>query len=360
MTADSSIQPLTPSTPSTIVQSLPTDNINILQRENEYLQKHIQIELNQWRKNNYNSIKHSIISIVICAISLVFGVFLLASHSFQNQIRNIISTSFIGAGGTISLLGSLLSLRDLFKKIDENKQDVKDFTDLFKRFQSKSEDEGNIQGIATNNQDRLCKHMEDQTKILNFLKKLNRHMQYMSICRSLYVSIASLIFVTLSIISVFLIMEPNQTPLFESIDSLLISFSAICLLSNISDMISIQLIIPKISEKISKNEKRYKYKIDLTKIIKKLIKSNEENEQPRQCLPCSNIIKYLELLTFVILVPFYFFHGLMSLNLEVKRISMGNDELDGVNRVLYGLPLEKENYEKSSESIPTDMQVLTI
>ncbi|CAG8570821.1 11082_t:CDS:2, partial [Gigaspora rosea] len=180
---------------------------------------------------------------------------------FQSQIKNIISTSFIGAG------------------------DVKDFMDLFKEFQSKSEDEGNSQGIAANNQASLLGHMHNQTKLLK-----------------------------------------------------------ICLLSNISDMISIQLIISKISEKISKNEKQYKRKIYLKDIIKQLIQSNEGNEQSqkgcRKCLSCSNIIKYLELLAFVILVPFYFFHGLMSLNLEVKRISMGNDKLDGVNRVLYGLPLE--------------------
>ncbi|KAF0401370.1 hypothetical protein F8M41_009479 [Gigaspora margarita] len=288
--------PTQSSTPSTSGQTLPADKTNVLQRENEYLQKHIKIELDQWRKNNYNSIKHSIISIVICAISLVFGVFLLASNSFQNQIKNIITTSFIGAGGTISLLGSLSSLRDLFKKIDEKKQYVNDFTDLLKKFQSKSEDKGNSQGIAVNNQDDLYEHMNNQTKILKFLKKLNRHMQYMSICRSLYVSITSLIFVTLSIISVFLlIFVPDEQSLFKTIDILLITFSAFCLLGNISDMINIQLIIPKITEKFStENEKKYEYKIKLKDIYEHL------KQQPNKGL-CSNFIKCLELLTFVIL-----------------------------------------------------------
>ncbi|RIB14195.1 hypothetical protein C2G38_2096518, partial [Gigaspora rosea] len=80
--------------------------------------------------------------------------------------------------------------------------------DIFKGSQSKSEDDGNSQGIVAKNHDSLHKHMNDQTMILKFLKKLNKHMRYMSICRSLYVSIASLIFVTLSIISVFLILVP--------------------------------------------------------------------------------------------------------------------------------------------------------
>ncbi|RIB28232.1 hypothetical protein C2G38_2158419 [Gigaspora rosea] len=215
--------PSTPSTPSTICHSLSTDSINVLQRENE---------------------------------------------------------------GTISLLGSLSSFKVLFNKIDESKQDIKNFTVLFKRSQSKFEDKGNSQGIAANNQE------------------------------------------------------------------------AFCLLSNISNMISIQLIIPKITEKIStKHKYQYEYKIDLTKIIKQLIQSNEENGKSRKCLLCSNIIKHLELLVFVILVLFYFFHGLMALNWKVNRINIGNDELDGVNRVFYGLPLKK--YEESSKQIEETIQIQT-
>ncbi|KAF0521885.1 hypothetical protein F8M41_015664 [Gigaspora margarita] len=110
----------------------------LLQKENEYLMKKITEELNIWSDNNSNSAKYTIISIVIFAIACLFGVilFIFGKSSYRQEVKDIISTSVIGTGGSVTLLGSLFSLRNLLQQANKETQEfektLESFQELFK------------------------------------------------------------------------------------------------------------------------------------------------------------------------------------------------------------------------------------
>ncbi|CAG8726272.1 25661_t:CDS:2, partial [Gigaspora margarita] len=61
---------------------------------------------------------HSIISIIICSLSLAIGVFLYIAEKkgMMSVVRSIISTSVFGTGSFTTLLGSLFALKNLLNK----------------------------------------------------------------------------------------------------------------------------------------------------------------------------------------------------------------------------------------------------
>ncbi|CAG8459475.1 23615_t:CDS:2 [Gigaspora margarita] len=114
--------------------------VALLHKENEYLMKKITEELTTWSNNNTNSAKYTVISIVISTIALLFGVilFIFEKSNYKQEIKNIISTSIIGTGGSVTLLGSLVSLKELFKRASEG---AKDFENTLKSFKALFQDD---------------------------------------------------------------------------------------------------------------------------------------------------------------------------------------------------------------------------
>ncbi|KAF0442574.1 hypothetical protein F8M41_003650 [Gigaspora margarita] len=193
----------------------------LLRRENEYLTKKIKEELSTWRKNNYESAKHTVISIVISSLALVFG-------------------------GSLTLYGSLASLKNLFKEVNENAEEFKNTMETFKSLYQNTEpqQESSVKVI----EEHLEDYYKDQKKVFEFLEGLNKHMHHMLICRSITVTITSLVVLMLAIVSIFYLIINSENDIFEIIDILLICFSAIILYHSICVMICIQLIIPHITE----------------------------------------------------------------------------------------------------------------
>ncbi|CAG8592760.1 21608_t:CDS:2 [Gigaspora rosea] len=227
----------------------------LLQKENEYLMKKITEELTTWSKNNIKSAQYTVISIVISVIALLFGVilFIFEKSNYKQEVKNIISTSIIGTGGSVTLLGSLASLRNLFQQSGEG---AKDFQKTLDSFNALFKEEG-----VKDNEDKIVQrkikkikeledHLKDQKRIYIFLDALNKHMQHMSICRSISVSIISLLFIMLAIISIFYLIFNDDETIFDEIDIFLITFSAYCLFYSICVMICIQIIIPSVTEKM--------------------------------------------------------------------------------------------------------------
>ncbi|CAG8621228.1 25325_t:CDS:2, partial [Gigaspora rosea] len=174
---------------------------SLLRRENIYLTKKIKEELGAWRKNNYDSAKHTVISIVISSLALVFGIFLYITEriNFAEEIKNVISTSVIGAGGSLTLVGSLASLKNLFKEVNENAEEFKNTMDIFKDLYKKSDTQHESEAIEVL-VEQLEEYYKDLKKIFYFLEGLNKHMHHMSICRSIYVTITSLVVLMLAIL----------------------------------------------------------------------------------------------------------------------------------------------------------------
>ncbi|CAG8461601.1 3334_t:CDS:1, partial [Dentiscutata heterogama] len=271
----------------------------LLQRENEFLMIKIKEELDAWRKNNYESSKHTVISIVISSLALIFGVFLFITEksNFGQEFKNILSTSVIGAGGSLTLIGSLASLKNLFKKVNENAEEFKITMETFKGLYQNADtkQESPIIEVLVG----LEEYYKDQKKIYKFLEELNSHMQDMLICRSITVTITSLIFLMLAIISIFYLFINCDDYIFVIIDILLISFSSLFLYNSICVMICIQLIIPNVTEgmfskrrekeKMRKEEKEKEEKIKEEisenstefKVEEGLEKDNLENEKPK-------------------------------------------------------------------------------
>ncbi|CAG8667131.1 7740_t:CDS:2 [Gigaspora margarita] len=285
----------------------------LLQNENEYLLKKITEELKTWTDNNTNSAKYTAISIVISAIALLFGVvlFIFEKSSYRQEIKNIISTSVIGSGGSVTLFGSLASLNNLIKQANEDKKEfektLESFKDLFK----------------------------DPTK------------------------------------------KKDET-IFKKIDIILISFSAYCLFHSISVMICIQIIIPSVTETmlnpdylesfekycllqdISEDDKFKKYSstVRLRDLFGFLCYRIHKD---KLFIRIIDIIKYVAIILFF---PIFIIIGLItveipSLKVKFKRISLGKIEFEGINRVRYGLPLNK-NYLIKQKKEEKDLEIKRI
>ncbi|CAG8726720.1 10260_t:CDS:2 [Dentiscutata erythropus] len=156
------------------------DEENILLRENEFLRNKICEDFKKWKKLNYNATKQSIISTVTCIFFCAIGVFLYITENNQLgiKIKNIVSTSVIGTGGTLTLFGSLASLKALFKEISDHKKDFDSLVNYFRR--SPDDDKIEISSFAKGVD--LEVHAKQQKLISRFLIKINRHMQYMLLC----------------------------------------------------------------------------------------------------------------------------------------------------------------------------------
>ncbi|KAF0518311.1 hypothetical protein F8M41_016812 [Gigaspora margarita] len=349
----------------------------LLQKENEYLMKKITEELSTWSDNNAKSAGYTIVSIVISAIALLFGVvlFIFEKSSYRQEVKNIISTSVIGTGGSVTLLGSLASLKHLFQQASEETKDfektLESFQELFKEPKKEGDNvnkENEIDKKKIKKIKELENHLEDQKKIYIFLDELNKHMQRMSICRSISVSITSLIFIMLAIVSIFYLLFKEDETIFKKIDIFLISFSSYCLLYSICVMICIQVIIPSVTEKmldpdyadsfenycstrdISDEEKfkKYKSKVSLTDLLGFLFYRIHRESW------FISIIDSIKCIVFILLLFCFVLIGLISLEIPsfkliIKRISMGKIEFEGINRVRYGLPLNKHYWIKQKK-----------
>ncbi|CAG8785578.1 18775_t:CDS:2, partial [Gigaspora rosea] len=301
----------------------------LLHKENEYLMKKITEELTTWSDNNVKSAQYTIISIVISAIAILFGVILLIfeKSSYRQEVKNIISTSIIGTGGSVTLLGSLASLKDLFKQASEEAKDfektLESFKDLFKEPKKEDDDKDDIDNEIDKNKPKkikeLEKHLEDQKNIYIFLDGLNKNMQHMSICRSISVSIISLIFIMLAIISIFYLLFKEDETIFKKIDIFLISFSAYCLLYSICVMICIQIIIPSVTEKMLDPDYMDSFENYCS------ISDVSEDEKFKLYKSTVNVLDLIGFLWYRILelTPFKWI---------IKRISMGKIEFEGINR----------------------------
>ncbi|CAG8580725.1 16520_t:CDS:1 [Cetraspora pellucida] len=336
----------------------------LLQKENEYLLGKINEELKEWKKNNYESAKATVISIIVSSLSLLFGVFLFIfeKSTFAQEFKNTISTSVIGTGGSVTLLGSLAGLKNLFKEANEQTEEFKKVLDMFKR----TEDETKGESATDEYVQKLEEHYMDQKRIYKFLEGLNQHMRFMSICRTVIVTITSLAVLMLALVSVFYLVLSDDEFIFEIIDILLIICSSLILYYSICVMILIQFIIPFSTEEMlaetkwtdskdgsnddpteetndstNKAKKKkpfgaYDAEVDLRDLLKFFFhKIKSENNW------LSKLIKIIELIIFVLFMGCFFMLGLMSLNLKLRRIAIGNSELEGINRVIYGLPLKE-------------------
>ncbi|CAG8747878.1 9506_t:CDS:1 [Racocetra persica] len=329
----------------------------LLQKENEYLHKKIKEELDTWRKNNFESAKHTVISIVVSSFALLFGVFLFIFEktTFAKEIKNVISTSVIGTGGSVTLLGSLASLKSLFKEADQDAAEYQNILETLKKTETETQGES---VVNTEYVDKLQERYADQKRIFKFLEGLNRHMKFMSICRSVIVTVASLVVLMLALVSVFYLILSDDEFIFQILDILLILCSTLILYYSICVMILIQLIIPFSTEEmltklsptegeaeqnVSTNEKKfgeYDPEVDLKELFRFFFHkiTNERNWLLK-------LIKVIELIIFVLFMGCFFVLGLMSLKLELRRITIGSSELEGINRVLYGLPLKESPIE---------------
>ncbi|CAG8802438.1 25595_t:CDS:2 [Gigaspora margarita] len=301
-----------------------TNKETLLQRENEYLLKKINEELNELIKNNYGSTKHTVISIAISSLALLIGIVLLIfeKSNFGQEIKNIIPTFTIGAGSSLTLFGSLTSLKNLFKQVNKDAEEFKTtlnmFKDLYKNRENKEE---SIEVLVIVTEVQKC--YEEQKKYMyKFLDGLNKHLKHMSICRS----ITSLIFIILAIISTFYLNCNNDEYIFEIIDILLIFFSSLTLCHSICVMICIQVIIPNMTKDMLDDD-QYKYKYKPKVRLSRLIGFLYGRIQKEKGL--SKLIK----------------------DFEFKRINMGNVELEGIIRVLYGLPLDEESWLQQKREI---------
>ncbi|CAG8621114.1 10730_t:CDS:1 [Cetraspora pellucida] len=223
--------------------NMPDETNEILSRENEYLRTKICEELNKWRLHNFKSTKESILSIIICILFC-------ARESQFAELGKKISTGVIGIGGTFTLFGSMNSLKDLFKQIDENKQEIDKLTNnLFK-----TPDDDKITKDTFAKGIDLKEHKKHQKTILRFLNKINKHMRYMLVSRTIYIVIASLIFIILALISIFLLIftndqnDPTNEFIFKIINIILISLSSYFLSIALSILICVQLVVPRIME----------------------------------------------------------------------------------------------------------------
>lgn len=323
-----------------------TNKETLLQRENEYLLKKINEELNELIKNNYGSTKHTVISIAISSLALLIGIVLLIfeKSNFGQEIKNIIPTFTIGAGSSLTLFGSLTSLKNLFKQVNKDAEGFKTtlnmFKDLYKNGENKEE---SIEVLVIVTEVQKC--YEEQKKYMyKFLDGLNKHLKHMSICRS----ITSLIFIILAIISTFYLNCNNDEYIFEIIDILLIFFSSLTLCHSICVMICIQVIIPNMTKDMLDDD-QYKYKYKSKVRLSRLIGFLYGRIQKEKGL--SKLIKGLNLIIFILFMFCFFILGLISLDFEFKRINMGNVELEGIIRVLYGLPLDEESWLQQKREI---------
>ncbi|CAG8595057.1 4263_t:CDS:2 [Gigaspora rosea] len=311
-------------------------------------------ELGAWRTNNYESVKHTVISIVISSLALVFGIFLYITEriNFGEEIKNIISTSVIGAGGSLTLYGSLASLKNLFKEVNENEEEIKSTMEIFKDLYQKSEPQLESKTIEVFVEE-LEEYYKDLKKIFLFLEGLNKHMHHMLICRSITVTITSLVVLMLAIVSIFYLIVDSQNDFFETIDILLICFSAIILYHTICVMICIQLIIPHITEHmLQKRKKKEKEKMVKMALEEVLVQDEKMKKEAAEEVPIKDEqLKFGQYkskvsLRKLIKVLYKNFKGekvcfkLSEEKVEFKRINIGDAEFEGINRVLYGLPLK--------------------
>ncbi|CAG8489615.1 5376_t:CDS:2 [Cetraspora pellucida] len=279
----------------------------LLEKENEYLQRKIKEELEAWRKNNFESAKATVISIVVSSLSLLFGVFLFIfeKSTFAQEIKNTISTSIIGTGGSVTLLGSLAGLKNLFKEASDEAANFKDVLEMFKKTDAVTQGESSVNKEFVQ---KLQKRYTDQKRIYKFLEGLNKHMQFMSICRTVIVTITSLAVLMLALISVFYLILSDDEFIFQIIDILLIICSSLILYYSICVMILIQLVIPFSTEEMLAKSSPTEVNVESSPTEVNVEQNVSTNEKKK---------KFGE------------------------RISMGSSELEGINRVLYGLPLEE-------------------
>ncbi|CAG8605854.1 10330_t:CDS:2, partial [Gigaspora rosea] len=301
----------------------------LLKQENEYLMKKITEELTTWNKNSVKSAHFTLILLVISAITLFFGsvLLILEETGYRNKINDIIFTSVYGTGGSVTLLGSLAFLKNLFQYSSEG---IKEFE----------------------------KTLESFTTSFQEPKKdgLNKHMNHMTICRCIIVSILSFILITSTIASLIFKKDEEMQ---HDVDNLLAMFSSNLLLYSISVMITVEIIIPSVTEKmldpdyqesfenycltndISEDEKfkMYNSTISLEDLLGFLYYRIRKEPLPIKII---DSIKCITFLSFSISILI----GLISIEIpsfkvKIKRISAEKIELEGINRAHYGLPLKK-------------------
>ncbi|GBB94097.1 hypothetical protein RclHR1_02290023 [Rhizophagus clarus] len=327
----------------------------LAEREKKYYYNNLKELYEKWKYHNYISNRNSIIASVICLFSIVIGVFLFVNKSEAEKDENIVSTAIYGSGSTLTLVGSLTSLKTLFKKFKDNKEDLMQIGDLIKQLEEKGKlDDKKLENISEYqfNLDELRKH--EKLNPLYFLGKLNRHMEYMLICRTILVSLMSLVFVILTIISIFiLIVYPgNGNKIFQDMDIILMAFSSFSLWCIISIRICMQIFIPGVIEQDNINIEKFSNKIKIDNICQTIgLKKGwvwyrwfgiyfwVDPSQISWSDMKTSSLKLFKIFVFWFFFPTFAFIGLVSTNKRLKRIQMRDSELEEINRILFGLPV---------------------
>ncbi|CAB4411854.1 unnamed protein product [Rhizophagus irregularis] len=309
----------------------------LAEREKEYYFNNLKEEFKKWKDYNYKSNRNSIIAMAICLFSIALGVVLFIKKS---DIEGIVSTAVIGSGSTVTLVGSLASLKTLFK---DNKEGITQTVNTLAGIPNETDTNGKIVTKFHFDLAELRKELNP----LRFMENLNRHMQYMLICRTILVSLVSLVSIILTVVAISVVASNRNKKIkdddiFSNMIITLISFSVFCLWCTICVRICLQIIIPKVIA-------------DVTTIAKEAKEAKENNEQNssssllekyKKDYVFKDIFKKSSLSNKILLISFlitFIIIGLVELSLsfdqiKIKRISMTDEELEEINRVLFGLP----------------------
>ncbi|CAB4412325.1 unnamed protein product [Rhizophagus irregularis] len=258
----------------------------------------------------------------------------------KSDIEGIVSTAVIGSGSTVTLVGSLASLKTLFK---DNKEGITQTVNTLAGIPNETDTNGKIVTKFHFDLAELRKELNP----LRFMENLNRHMQYMLICRTILVSLVSLVSIILTVVAISVVASNRNKKIkdddiFSNMIITLISFSVFCLWCTICVRICLQIIIPKVIA-------------DVTTIAKEAKEAKENNEQNssssllekyKKDYVFKDIFKKSSLSNKILLISFlnhFHYYCLVELSLsfdqiKIKRISMTDEELEEINRVLFGLP----------------------
>ncbi|CAB4411138.1 unnamed protein product [Rhizophagus irregularis] len=295
----------------------------LAEREKEYYFNNLKKEFKRWKDYNYRSNRNSIIAMAICLFSIALGVVLLIKKS---DIEGIVSTAVIGSGSTVTLVGSLASLKTLFK---DNKEDITQAVNTLAGIPNETDINEKIVTKFHFDLDELRKKKESNP--LCFMENLNRHMQYMLICRTILVSLVSLVSIILTVVAISVVASNHNKKIkdddiFSNMIITLISFSVFSLWCTICVGICLQILIPKMIEQNNSSLSSLKYEKDIK--LGDILKKNRISNK---------ILLIIFLVTFFII-------GLVKLKLsfgqiKIKGISMREEELEEINRILFGLPI---------------------
>ncbi|CAG8700862.1 hypothetical protein C2G38_2154414 [Gigaspora rosea] len=200
--------------------------------ENEFTQlerareiKRLKQALNEWKKTQYKTYKHSILCLIISSVAFVISISL--SISYQNVIKSgitIIISAMYGVGSFGTLIANLITLRDLYAEkaldmSDHKEEEISD--DIVKK--------------------SLKYHPSTLYPKIDFMEAIKNNVRYLLTWQTTLAIIISVILFIASVITVLSWLYGSVQ--FQTVNSILIILSIISLYESIGFMISINLII---------------------------------------------------------------------------------------------------------------------